>query len=143
MELRCGKAQLHRLQLLRRNDDAHLLQLLQVQILRVELDPFELVRGDAVVVHGLQTLGVLRVVGQPAAATVLPRWPCPLRPSGNERPGILLREEALDESTHGRAVPQVEEGRFVGREREVVMALYCRPSCLSSETASTAPFCSL
>ena len=26
---------------------------------------------------------------------------------------------------------------------EVVMALYCCPSCLSSETASTAPFCSL
>ena len=42
VEFRRGKAQLHRLQFLRRNDDAHLLQLLQVQVLRVELDPFKL-----------------------------------------------------------------------------------------------------
>lgn len=62
MDLFGRQPELHRLQLLRRDDDAHLLQLLEVQVGRVELYLVELIRGDGMVSEGFQAGFVFRVV---------------------------------------------------------------------------------
>ena len=55
---------LHRLQFFGSNDDTHLFQLIQLQIRSVELDLFELVRGDTMIVEGFEALGVFGIVGK-------------------------------------------------------------------------------
>ena len=64
MQFRTRKAVFHRLQLLRRDDDAHLLQLLKFEVRRIELDLFELIRGNRMLVQRLESLRVFRVVDE-------------------------------------------------------------------------------
>ena len=108
--------ELHRLQLLRRDDDAHLLQLLEVQVGRVELYLVELVGRNGMLPQGFQTRFVLRVVRQVVQrlhdlADLIGR-----DPQEAEILLVLLRFEAGDEGCGGRAVLELEESRGVLRK---------------------------
>ena len=117
MQVRRRKAVLHRLQFFGSNDDTHLFQLLQLQIRSVELDLFELVRGDAMIVKGFEALRVFGIVGKAQQRL------CDFAGlvGGDfqkmKRLGVLLRHEALDEGRDCGAVAKFVERRFVGRER--------------------------
>jgi len=108
--------ELHRLQLLRRDDDAHLLQLLEVQVGRVELHLVELIRGDGMVPERFQAGFVFRVVREVVQrlhdfADLIGR-----DPQEAEILLVLLRFEAGDEGCGGRAVLELKESRGVLRK---------------------------
>ena len=117
MQFRTRKAVFHRLQLLRRDDDAHLLQLLKFKIRRIELDLFELIRGNRMLVQRLEPLRVFRVVDE--VDEFLSKI-AGLVGSDLEEPERLIALhglETLDESRGSTVIAQVVKGRLVGRER--------------------------
>ena len=117
MQFRTRKAVFHRFQLLRRDDDAQLLQLLKFEVRRIELDLFELVRGNRMLVQCLESLRIFRVVDE---VDELLSEIAGLVGSDLEKTERLIAFnglETLDESRGSTVIAQVVKGRLVGRER--------------------------
>lgn len=117
MQFRTRKTVLHSLQFLRRDDDAHLFELLKFQVGGVEADLFELIRSNLVLAECFETLGVLGIVDEPYERLGQLAGLVGSNFQKTERLGVLLRHEAFDEGCGDAAVAQVVEGRLVGRER--------------------------
>ena len=117
MQFRTREAVLHGIQLFGSDDDAHLFQLLQLQIRSVEFDFFELVGGNTMIVEGFKALGVFGIVGKAQQRLCNFAGLVGGDFQKMKRLGVFLRHETLDEGRDCGAVAKFVERRLVGRKR--------------------------